>query len=531
MSAPCAMPTREHAHNRVAATARWDVVVIGGGIIGVAVAREAVRAGLDVLLLEQNDFASGTSSRSSKMVHGGLRYIANGDFHLTLESVREREHLLRELPGLVEPMPYLFGNRRGQFPGRFIFSALLALYDVFARKRQHRFIGNDELTMHAPRWNGDGLHGASQYIDALTDDSRLVLRLLNEACDAGAAALNYARVVELLREGDDVCGVVVEDGASGETYSINAGVIVNATGAWADNLRSRVCDEKKIRPLRGSHLVISAQRLPVYQCITFMHAHNGRPVFIFPWEGVTVVGTTDVDHKNNLDAEAVITRQEFDYLMSGIASQFPACNITAADVLSTYAGVRPVIGSGKRNPSKEKRTHSVWNDSGMITVTGGKLTTFRVIALEVLQLAQQRLPTNTFPLAAADHAHSIFSATDFSQRPHYLGVAQWRRLCGRYGTTAARYLATLSRDWLLPVPGTCTLWAELAIAAQEMPQHLDDILLRRTRIGNLLPRGGMEHIALIREICGGYLAWDEGRWQDEIGRYETIVKKYYSVPA
>jgi len=527
-TAYCAMPSRERVLKRIATTAQWDAIVIGGGIVGVAVAREAVRAGLDVLLLEQNDFASGTSSRSSKMVHGGLRYIANGDFLLTLESVREREKLLSELPGLVEPMQYLFASRRGQFPGRFIFGALLVLYDLFARKRQHRFIGSDELALHAPGLSEEGLRGVSQYSDALTDDARLVLRLLNEACAAGASALNYIRVSDLVREGDEIHGVVAEDTVSGKSSRLRARVVINATGAWVDDLRSRVDGEKRIRPLRGSHLLISAQRLPMHQCITFMHAQNRRPVFIFPWEGVTVVGTTDMDHRDGLDTETAITREEFDYLIDGVSSQFPSAGITAADVISTYAGVRPVIGSGKLNPSKEKRTHSVWVENGMVTVTGGKLTTFRVIARDVLKMVQQRLPSIILPTDG--YSAPIFAVTDFSQRPPHIAVAAWRRLCGRYGTVVARELADLPHDLLQPVPDTNALWVELVVAAQELPQHLDDILLRRTRIGNLLRWGGIEHVALIRHICDPYLMWGDARWKTEIERYKIIIRKYYSVP-
>ena len=279
----------------------WDMVIVGGGIIGAGILREAARRGLKALLVEQRDYAWGTSSRSSKMVHGGLRYIAQGDIGLTRDSLRERERLLRELPGLIQRMGYYFTLRKGQFPGRLPFSILLTIYDRLAGIKDHRFFTRREVEQRFAGINSQGLKGACYYTDTVTDDARLVLRILQEAVGAGGRAANYMKVTSLLKSTGKVVGVVIANVEAGGQLEVKARSVINATGAWADRLRNEVNPEKRVRPLRGSHLVLPAHRLPVSDVLTIFHPEDKRPVFIFPWEGATVVGNTDLDHHEDLD--------------------------------------------------------------------------------------------------------------------------------------------------------------------------------------------------------------------------------------
>jgi len=511
---------------------RWDMVVVGGGIVGAGVLREAARLNLKVLLLERRDFSWGTSSRSSKMVHGGLRYIASGDFRITRESVIERERLLREAAGLVMPLPYLFTSRKRQFPGRWSFTALLNIYDFFAGRRDHRFLSPDQLELQAPHLQAKGLKGACQYTDATTDDSRLVLRILDEAVGEGdVELLNYVAVESLLEEAGQVAGVRARDALTGETVDIRARVVVNATGAWADQLRQQVGAEKHIRPLRGSHLVFPYHRLPVSQAVTVLHPADRRPVFIFPWEGVTVVGTTDLDHREDLDREAAITREETDYLLRLVHQQFPSLGVGESDVLSTWSGVRPVVSSGKLDPSAERRDHSVWHDRGLVSVAGGKLTTFRPIALDVLAAAAQYLPTAN-PDKNLDQP--IFAPVPGGEDrlAPLLSADSRRRLLGRYGADIVPWVLAEQAANLETIPGTQTLWTELRWAAsREAVCHLDDLLLRRTRIGLLVKDGAMVHIDRVRELVQPLLGWDDARWAGEVERYRGICREFYSLPA
>ncbi len=486
----------------------------------------SARRGWRCLLLEQRDFAWGTSSRSSKMVHGGLRYIAKGQWRLTRDSVRERQRLLGEAPGLVEPLSFVMAHYRGGFPGPRLFGGLLSVYDALAGRRNHRFYDAAALRYLAPGLKEQRLLGGTRFFDAVTDDARLVLRVLAEARHDGGEAFNGMRVRELLREGGQVVGLRAEDRESGELLDFRCRALAVATGAWADELRQPGGSEH-IRPLRGSHLLLPAWRLPVAHAFSFMHATDRRPVFVFPWEGATVVGTTDLDHRDGLGEDARISRAELDYLLAACAQQFPAAAIEACDVLSTWAGVRPVVSSGDDSgkPSDEKREHVLWREPGCVTLAGGKLTTFRPLAVEVLQACAPLLGRTV-----TDDGAAVFDACE-GPLIDGLGSGQRRRLAGRYGRDLVRLkrlVDTLGTDC---VGASETLWAELAFAAEaEMVLHLDDLLLRRTRLGLLLPGGGAAYLPRIRALCQARLGWDDPRWEREQQAYLDLWRRHYSLP-
>jgi len=495
-----------------AAAGGWDLLVVGGGITGAGILHEAARRGAKALLVDQGDFASGTSSRSSKLVHGGLRYLAEGDVRLTWQAVRERERLLAELPGLVEPIGFLLASYEGDRLGRRLVRLGLRLYDLLGSGVKHRALSAEELAMLAPRLSLDGSTGGFWYRDAQTDDARLVLRVLFDAVALGASALNYARVEELVMRGGAAGGAVLRDGESGRALRVEARAVVNATGAWADGLRACVDGMPAIRPLRGSHLLFPAWRFPVAQAVTFRHPQTRRPLFACPWEGLTLLGTTDLDHERPLGEAPVIAAAEAASMLEAARAAFPQLTLRASDAVSSFSGVRPVIGTGQRDPSKESRDHVIWSERGLWTVTGGKLTTFRAIARQAVD-ALGLGPSPPEPPAGA------------------AAQVEPRRLAGRYGAAARALVGGAREGELEPVPGTATLWAELRHAARaEAVVHLDDLLLRRVRLGLLLPEGGREHLPRVRGVCQGELGWSDERWATEEQRYRALWHAQHRPP-
>ncbi|WP_374688215.1 glycerol-3-phosphate dehydrogenase/oxidase [Promineifilum sp.] len=581
----------------------WDIIIIGGGITGAGILREATRLDLRTLLVEQRDFAWGTSSRSSKLVHGGLRYLKTGQVSLTRASVQGREQLLAEGPGLIDPLGFLLAQYEGDSAGRLVYGAGLSVYDLLALQWSHRYYSPHDFQMLAPYISPTGLRGGFQYNDAQTDDARLVLRLLREsvACNKspspweglgeGAAtesesvssdedclALNYVKAEALLRDDTgQVVGVRLRDMAVGSQASglsstqrhspriadVRARVVINATGAWADALREQAGAERRIRPLRGSHLIFPAWRFPVAQAVSFMHPIDGRPVFAFPWEGVTLVGTTDVDCPPPLHTDPCITADEVAYLMAAVTAHFPALSLTLDDIMATFAGIRPVIGSGKADPSDESRDHVIWQENGLLTVTGGKLTTFRQVARQALEAVCEKLEAvgergsgGAGEMTESASSDAVSPSSDTRKRLALLhedapvlqpvdesvlaaisspqvsltGETR-RRLLGRYGAEAAALVAAAEPDELEAIPGAPALWAELRWSARaEGVVHLDDLLLRRVRLGLLLPRGGADMMPRIRHICQPELAWDDARWETEEAAYRALIAGAYSLP-
>jgi len=513
--------------------ADFDVVIIGGGITGAGIAREAAGSGLSTLLVEQRDFAWGTSSRSSKMVHGGLRYLGSGHFSLTRDAVRERERLLSEAPGLIDPLRFVMPHYRKQFPGPRLFQLLLRLYDRMAGHPSRQRLSPAETLQRVPGLSTDDMVGASGFTDAVTDDARLVQRVLEEAEADGAVCLNYLSAEAVLRdsETDAVTGVKLRDtttDAGGPELTVNSPLVINATGAWASQLQQPEESGARIRPLRGSHLVVPFARLPVSCSVSLFHPRDHRPVFAFPWQGTTVLGTTDLDHTDTLSREPVITREELNYLLQISTTLFPASDISERDVIATWAGVRPVVTeptkSGKsRKPSQENREHVIWSDNGLISVAGGKLTTFRLIAREVLEKAQ--IPG----LKLRDNRSAVFSRPPERERPDVISHRNWHRLQGFYGPSLDEVLDAANHT---TIADTETLWAELAwTTANTGVVHLDDLMLRRTRLGLILPHGGEQLLPEIRQLCQPLLGWDDATWDQEVSRYLDIWRSCYSLPA
>lgn len=519
---------------------KWDLIVIGGGITGAGILREATRAGLKTLLVEGNDFSSGTSSRSSKLVHGGFRYLKNGQVKLTLISVRERERLLREGRGLVIPLGFLMANFRTDRLPAWLFGVGLTVYDMLALKWSHRYYDSPGIQELCPQLNDRELLGGYRYFDAETDDARLVLRVIREAVRQGGLALNYARVEGMIfSQAGQVCGVQLRDldpEAAGRTAEARSRVVINATGAWANELRTLALKNNiprggqlspRLRHLRGSHLIFPESKLPLNRAVCLWHPTDGRPVFAFPWEGVTIIGTTDVDHGCEALTDPKISLAEAEYLLAVANYAFPCLNLALDDVQGTFSGIRAVLDTGKADPSKESREHVLWNENGLITVTGGKLTTFRVMAHDTLRAARTLLPGRP-----VFNPHCTVLETPpadiLGEAP--LGGAARLRLLGRYGADAPELIAAAPTGELQTIASSPVLWAELRWAARaEGVIHLDDLLLRRVRLGLLLPQGGIPCLDSFRRVIQAGLEWNDLRWEQEVENYSRLWERSYSL--
>ncbi len=497
----------------------YDLIVIGGGITGAGVLREASRIGgggaVSALLVERGDYASGTSSWSSKLIHGGLRYLKEGQWRMTLESVRERERLLRDAPGLVEPQPFLMPLYRGAKPGRTAARIGFAIADLMARRRTAHMLDPSAALAAEPMLATTNLQAAIAFRDGVVDDARLVLRLVFDAVGAGAEAINHVEAA--LDPHGAGAAVTLTDATTGERRAIGARMVVQATGVWG----GAASGTPALRPLRGSHFVFSRAVLPLTRAVAWMHPRDGRPVFAHPWEGAVLVGTTDLDHPDP-NLTATMSRAEADYLIEALRAQFPGRAWHAGAALAAFAGLRPIVlGAAGTNPadldpSAMPRDSALWSRPGLVGITGGKLTTFRVTARQVLREAARQQPK----LAPA-RGGSLFAPADTNER----------RISGRLGAEAARWIARLPAAQQAAIAGTPYRWGELLWSLRhEHVVRLDDLLLRRTRLGLVAPRGGVDLLPDLEPICRAELDWDAPRWAAEAARYAQLWNDRHAPP-
>ncbi len=508
----------------------WDLIVIGGGITGAGVLRQATTIGLKTLLVEATDFTFGTSSRSSKLVHGGFRYLREGQVKVTRESVREREWMLHEAPNLVTKLSFLLADYESFKVPMAEFRLGVVIYDILAPKWDHKEYNAAQMLKSIPGLRADGLMGGFQYFDAAMDDSRIVIRILREAVQQGGTALSYTRVEKILCDKNGLaCGVALQDtsGSSRRTAEVRAKVIISASGPRSDELRGQLGGEPHIRKLRGSHLVFSQERWPLPTAATLIHPRDHRALFVIPWEGMSMIGTTDLDHPKELEEkyhEPFATQVEIDYLLEALNFLFPEVKAGQEDIVSTFGGIRPTIRSEQSDkPSQVSREHVLYEEKGMITITGGKFTTFRLMSKQALEAALMRLrrepklnPSRIFDPLPAIRKSSL--------DPEIL-----RYQLGRHGADTAAMLEAAQPGELEPFAPLCNIPAELRWAARdEGVEHLDDLLLRRVRLGNLTPEGAQSLLPGIRKIVQLELGWSDTRWQAEEKAYRETWKMYYS---
>jgi glycerol-3-phosphate dehydrogenase len=538
----------------------FDLVVVGGGITGAGVALDAASRGYSVALVERDDFAAGTSSRSSKLVHGGLRYLQNFDLGLVREALLERSLMVRLAPHLVRPLPLLVPTFGGKRPDR-LMGVGLNMYDVMAAERlrpgrrrkknddgqedwspdRHRTVSAEETLELVPALAGQDATSAYLFYDCQTDDARLVLTILREAERFGAVFANGSEVTGLLERDGLASGVSVRDEVSGEAFVIEAENVVNATGVWADQIKpDELYAEEEvphIRPSRGTHLTLPRDLLPMSAGV-IVPAGGGRTIFVLPWLGRTLVGTTDNDYEGSLE-HIPPSEEDLQYLLDA-SNDFFGTSLGASDVTGAYAGVRPLISSGdpKKSVDISRKAELYETSSGLVTITGGKLTTWRrmaKLAVDRVVLRDGReapCRTHEIPLGMPVEPSEL-AAVDG------LGQEELTHLAARYGYVAHELLEMVAADPSLGEriqPDLPDIAAEVAYAARhEQARSLADALLRRTRLGLLdaraLSEPGSEGAERAARAMAAESRWDEARVTAELERWREVAKAEGLVPA
>ncbi len=548
------MLTRERAIETLAGE-RFDVVVIGGGITGAGVALDAASRGYSVALVEKADFAAGTSSRSSKLIHGGLRYLQNFDLGLVREALLERQLMVKLAPHLVRPLQLVVPAFDGARPDR-LMGIGLNMYDVMATPRlrgrrsarrnangggdidwspeRHRVIDGEEVVRLLPALSERDPSGGYLFYDCQTDDVRLVLTVLGEAERFGATCANRLEVVELAHEDGQAAGVKVRDGESGEEFIVQGDNVVNATGVWADRIRPEElhaeADVPSIAPSRGTHITLSGDDLPLLAG-AIVPAGEGRSVFALPWLGRSLVGTTDNNYIGDID-HVQPSEQDIEYLLAAI-NEFFGTSLGYEQLTGAYAGVRPLISSGDSRKSVDisRKAELYETSSGLITITGGKLTTWRRMA----KLAVDRLVERDGREAPCrTHEIPLGQAVDAQELPRVDGVAEdaYEALAGRYGHAAEHVLEAVTGAPELAAPvldGLPDLMAEAPFAARnEQARSVGDVLLRRTRLGLLAGRQlcaqDNDVSRRIAVAMAPELGWDEARIDVEVERFREEAR-------
>jgi glycerol-3-phosphate dehydrogenase len=515
---------------------RFDLLIVGGGITGAGVAREATRRGLRVGLVERADFASGTSSRSTKLIHGGLRYLRDRELGLVRESVRERERLMLMAPHLVRPLAFVFPVYAGDPDPLWKVRVGLALYDWFAgpEKRIRRAIhGADELGRIEPLLVPGRLRGGAVYGDSVTDDARLVLAVVGSAIDGGAAAANYAAVTAIRRDGRGRAeAAVVRDEIGGGEMAIRATTFLNAAGPWADGVRHLADPGLKtlLRLTKGVHIAVRREALPLRQALV-LRAVDGRIVFAVPSGAYTYVGTTDTDHPGGVDA-ASVEYADVDYLLDAVHRRCVGVKPTPSDVTSAWVGLRPLIASDRTDPSRVSRDYDLFRaPSGMVTVGGGKLTAFRTMAMHIVDelFPRTRGARNASGVEALPGATTaVPSQAEVAGLADRIGApaAEVERALVRYGTEAGgvvREATGIGGD-----PSLAWWMAQLRHAVRaEMAVRLEDVLARRTSALLFTPDNGLGHVEALGAEMGLLLGWDEARVDAEVARYRSIVREMW----
>jgi len=522
-----------------------DLLVIGGGITGAGIARDAALRGFRTALVDKGDFGAGTSSHSSRLIHGGIRYLEQGNLRLVFEASRERRVLLRIAPHLVRPLAFLFPVYHGARVPAWKLRAGMWLYDALAAFRnvkRHRWLGPKQVRRAEPALKDRGLSGAALYFDAQADDARLVLATIRSAARAGALVANYAEVTSLLKPDGRVRGAVVRDALGGETRTVRALVVVNAGGPWVDALRR--LDDPAAPPLlrltKGAHVAVPRRRIGHEHAITLFSPLDGRVMFVLPWGDLSYVGTTDTDADTPPDAVRV-TAEDVTYLLRSANAAFPEAHLAPNDVVSVWAGLRPLLRQdGAAAPSQVSREHRVVESAqGLITIAGGKLTTYRVMARAVAGRVAARLhELDGRPVAARPATDRLAlpggEAADLEvlvegARARGVAAATARHLVASYGSEAPAIVNLVDRDRGLGeplLPGGAEIWAEVVHAVErEMALRVQDVLVRRLHLFYERPEQTMGVVTLVARRMKKLLGWDDVREAEELVDYFRLVER------
>ena len=521
-----------------------DILIIGGGITGAGIARDAALRGLSVALVEREDFASGTSSRSSRLIHGGVRYLEHGYFSLVFESSAERRRLLRLAPHLVRPLPFTWPVYRGARVPRWKLLAGLTLYDTLALFRNvamHRPLGPEGVLAREPQLRKEQLTGGARYFDAATDDARLTLANAIDAAAAGALVLNHAAVTSLLVRGATVDGATVTDAETGRSVAARARVVVNATGPWSDAIRRFENPDAPamVRGTKGVHIAVPRHRVDNREAITLLSPTDGRVMFVIPAGEHAIIGTTDTETRATPE-EVRADERDIAYLLATVNHFFPGARLVRADVVSAWAGIRPLIASGfDETPARASREHQLsWTPGGVLSMSGGKLTTYRTMAAEAVDAMLQRLgrppvrtPTADRPLPGGDIPALADVVAEASTRVG--SASRALHLVHAYGSL-------WSEVWMLAedvpalggelVAGLPYIRAEVVYGvAREGARTLGDLLVRRTKVAFETRDQGRAAAIDAAELVAPLLKWNEERRHAALLDYEREVARIFAI--
>lgn len=513
---------RDEMRAQIAAGERWDVLIIGGGATGLGIAVDAASRGYRTLLVEQHDFAKGTSSRSTKLVHGGVRYLRQGNIALVLDALRERGLLRQNAPHLVRDLQFVVPNYDWwEAP---FYGIGLRVYDMLAGKHgfgKSRHISKEETVERIPTIETEGLRGGVIYYDGQFDDARLAINLAQTAVDQGAALLNYARVTRLNKQNDLIDGAIVHDMESGDEYDVRARVVINATGVFTDSIRHLDDPDAPamVSPSQGIHFVLDRSFLPGNTAVMVPQTDDGRVLFAIPWHDRAVIGTTDTPVAE-AELEPKPLQEELDYLFKH-AARYLSKDPEPADVLSVFAGLRPLVKAGNgTNTAALSRDHTVMvSPSGLVTVTGGKWTTYRKMAEDGVDQAAMvgQLPDRECVTKGLDIHGAHHNAAEFGD-------------LAEYGTDAPEILALGKEnvEWGEPmhenlrITPAKVVWA----ARNEMARSVEDVLSRRTRSLILDARASVEIAPRVAEFLAAELNKDTGWAASQVSEFRKLAAQY-----
>jgi glycerol-3-phosphate dehydrogenase len=532
----------------------FDVLIIGGGITGAGLALDAAARGLKTALIEKRDFAAGTSSRSTKLIHGGLRYLEHYDFALVREGLKERAELLKLAPHLDDPLEFvipIYADKRRNYDHPLLVRAGLFLYDLLAGKYnigRHRRISRDKALQLAPQLDPRGLKGALVYYDGRTNDARLVIEIIKTAHSCGAAIANYVKLEGFRKDATgNVCGATVSDELTQETFNVNARVVINATGVWMNEVRSLSGDlsddDKQLRPSKGIHLTVSAERLNVTTAWLIPAIGEKRFYFVVPWEGRVNIGTTDTDYSGDKDAPGAI-KAEVTNILQAVNAYFPSAQLEPSDVISAWAGLRPLISSGNTNQSTTavSRKEELFTDrDGLISLAGGKLTTYRLMAERGIDLAVEQLrdrfnvsakPVNTKQIILSGGGikrADLDAQANQIARAENLPLETAHHLLHNYGANAEQIVEITHEDEALRqplLPDLPNLAAEVIYAVRaESALTIADVLTRRTRVAML--GAAMNCVEKVAELMTRELGWSAEQKAQQIAAFRAEYEREY----
>ena len=522
----------------------FDLLVVGGGINGAGVARDAVLRGLRVALVEREDFASGTSSRSSRLIHGGVRYLEHGYLSLVFEASRERRILLRVAPHLVRPLAFTWPVYRNARVPLWKLRAGLGLYDLLSLFRNvapHKALSARDVQAAEPEINATGLTGGARYYDASTNDARLTLANVLAAQQAGAAVLNYASVTSLIREGGRVAGAIIRDERTQRELAIRADVVVNTAGPWSDEIRAldEGTHQDGVRGTKGTHVSVPRVRLGNRDAVTLLSPLDGRVMFVLPAGQHTIIGTTDI-YTDVSPSQVRATTSEVQYLLDSANAFFPAARLTQADVVCAWAGIRPLMAGGTPgDAASASREHAVHlSASGVVSVSGGKLTTYRAMAAEIVSVAARGsakviprsltarvpLPGGAFANLEGELAAAHASAGDGLIAAHLVGSygSQWRDVWAQVAIDPSLGARVTPE---LPYTFADFTWA----ATHEMAWTLADLLVRRTWLAFEMRDQGRAVAPAVAEVVRPLLGWSDAEVSRQLDAYDQEVNRLFSI--